>query len=99
MRVIARRTLRESWEKSENADVEQPLKAWFHEAENAAWKTPAAVKAAFRNASIVGNSRVVFNIAGNKYRLVVKINYAFGIVYVRFIGTHRAYDRIDVTEI
>ena len=80
-------------------DAEQPLKSWFREASKADWATPAAVKAAFRNASIVGNSRVVFNIAGNKYRLVVRINYAYRICYVRFIGTHPEYDRINVEEV
>jgi mRNA interferase HigB len=99
MRIISRKTLRRFWEKQEYADSEQPLKAWFHEALKADWGSPSAVKAAYRSASIVGNSRVVFNIGGNKYRLVVKVNYAYRIMYIRFIGTHRQYDRIDVTEI
>lgn len=99
MRIIARKTLRQFWEKSEYADAEQALKAWFREASHADWKSPANVKAAYRSASIVGDSRVVFNIAGNKYRLVVKVNYAYRVVYIRFIGTHAQYDRIDVTEV
>jgi mRNA interferase HigB len=99
MRIIARKTLRDFWESPGNADAEQPLKAWFREASKAGWKSPTDVKAAYRTASIVANSRVVFNIGGNKYRLVVKVNYAFGVVYIRFIGTHRAYDDIDVTEV
>lgn len=97
MRIIARKTLREFWEK--HPDVEQPLKAWFREAANADWASPAAIKAVYRSASLVGGNRVVFNIAGNKYRLVVKINYAYRVLYVRFIGTHRQYDGIDVTEV
>ena len=97
MRIIARGTLREFWER--HADAEQPLKSWFREASHATWRNPSEVKAMYRSASIVGGGRVVFNIAGNKYRLVVKVNYPYGIVYVRFVGTHRQYDKIDVTEI
>jgi mRNA interferase HigB len=99
MRIIARRTLREFWEMPGHQDAEQPLRAWFHEVWRADWSNPAQVKAAYRSASIVGNDRIVFNIAGNKYRLVVKVNYLFRIVYIRFIGTHRAYDRINVEEV
>src|SRR5690348_10721660 len=99
MRIISRKTLRVFWEKAQFADAEQPLKAWFREATNADWATPAAIKAAFGNASFVGNSRVVFNIGGNKYRLVVKVNYAYRVMYIRFIGTHAQYDRINVEEV
>ena len=99
MRILSRKTLREFWQRAGCRDAEQPLKAWFREASHADWANPADVKAAFRTASIVGNSRVVFNIAGNKYRLVVRVNYAYRIVYVRFIGTHREYDQIDVEEV
>jgi mRNA interferase HigB len=99
MRIISRRSLREFWQQTRNRDAEQPLKAWFREASKADWANPAEVKASFRNASIVGNNRVVFNIAGNKYRLVVRVNYPYRIMYVRFLGTHREYDLIDVEEI
>ncbi len=99
MRVIARKTLRLFWEQPAHHDAEQPLKAWFREALRADWANPAAVKAAFGSASIVPNNRVVFNIAGNKYRLVVQVNYPYRVVYIRFIGTHRQYDKIDVTEV
>ena len=99
MRVIARKTLREFWEKRQYADAEQPLKAWFREAIKADWASPAAIKAAFRSASIVADSRVVFNIAGNKYRLVVKVNYPYRVMYIRFIGTHAQYDLIEVAEV
>jgi mRNA interferase HigB len=99
MRIISRKTLRLFWEKPEYADAEQPLKAWFREASNADWVSPAAIKAAFGNASIVGNNRVVFNIGGNKYRLVVRVNYLYRVMYVRFVGTHVQYDRINVEEI
>jgi mRNA interferase HigB len=99
MRVIARRTLRAFWEKAPHRDAEHPLKAWFREATQADWANPSKVKAAYRNASIVGNDRIVFNIGGNKYRLVVRVNYPYRVVYIRFIGTHREYDRINVTEV
>ena len=99
MRIISRKTLREFWERREYADAEQPLKAWFQQASKADWASPAAIKAAHGNASILGNSRVVFNIGGNKYRLVVKVNYAYRVMYIRFVGTHGQYDEIDVTEV
>ncbi|MFQ5744588.1 MAG: type II toxin-antitoxin system HigB family toxin [Acidobacteriota bacterium] len=93
MRTIARRTLREFWRK--HRDAGQPLRAWFAEARSADWNRPADVNARYRSASFVGNDRVVFNIGGNKYRLVVAIRYDIGIVFIRFIGTHRQYDKID----
>jgi mRNA interferase HigB len=99
MRIISRKTLRQFWEKREYSDAEQPLKAWFREASNADWSVPSAIKAMYRSASIVGNNRVVFNIAGNKYRLVVKVNYRYRVMYIRFVGTHRQYDQINVLEI
>lgn len=77
-------------------DAEDQLKSWYREAKQASWLTPADVKEQYRNASILKNSRAVFNIAGNKYRLVVEINYALQIIFVRFIGTHQDYDDIDV---
>ena len=96
MRIIAIRTLREFWRQPGNADAEQPLKAWFREARTADWANPAQVKTQFRAASIVAGNRVVFNVGGNKYRLVVKFNYPYRVGYIRFVGTHRDYDRIDV---
>ena len=97
MRIIAKATLRAFWERLQ--DAQEPLLAWYREAEKADWATPADVKEQYRNASIVGDSRVVFNIKGNDYRLVVKINYGYRVVYVRFVGTHGEYDRIDVREV
>lgn len=99
MRIISRKTLKQFWEQSNYSDSEQPLRAWFREVAQADWRSPAEVKADYRHASIVGNDRVVFNIAGNKYRLVVRINFAYRLVYIRFIGTHRQYDRINVKEV
>ena len=97
MRIVARGTLRDFWQS--NADAEQPLKAWFREAASADWGTPQEVKNRYGNASVVGNNRVVFNIAGNKYRLVVKFNYAHRVGYIRFIGTHADYDEVDAENI
>lgn len=98
MRIIAQSTLREHWRKPGRADSEQPLKAWFTVVGHADWAGPADVKTQYRMASFVGE-RVVFNIAGNKYRLVAWINYRFRTVYIRFIGTHTEYDQIDVERI
>lgn len=97
MRIIALRTLRDFWER--HRDSEAPLRAWYHEALHAQWDSPAAVKAKYGSASVIGNNRVVFNIKGNSYRLVVKINYPKRVVYIRFIGAHAAYDRIDAEEV
>lgn len=96
MRIIALSTLKAYWKEHPGyRDAEQPVLAWYRMAKIANWRAPADVKAAFGTASVLKDGRVVFNIAGNKYRLVVWINYDFGVVYVRFIGTHRQYDAID----
>ena len=97
MRIIARKTLETFWQSY--PDSEQTLKAWYSEAKHAAWHSPNDIKAKYGHASIVGDSRVVFNICGNKYRLVVKIAYPFSCIYIRFIGTHKQYDRIEVEKI
>jgi len=96
MPIISRKALREFWRQPGRKDAEQPLKAWFREASHADWATPADVKRSFRSVSIVAGNRLVFNIAGNRYRLVVKANYPYRILYVRFVGTHEEYDRVDV---
>ena len=97
MRVISRRPLNALAKRFPDAKAE--LDAWFHEAEAAVWTNPAEVKEQYGNASILKGSRVVFNICGNKYRLIVQINYAYSVVYIRFAGTHREYDRINAEEI
>jgi len=97
MRIISRRRLREFWER--HSDAQQPLQAWYADAKQADWQTPADIKRVYRNASIVANSRAIFNIKGNKYRLVVMVQYRYGIVYIRFVGTHQEYDKIDATTI
>jgi len=93
MRVISKRTLIQFWEREPGARSE--LEAWHAEAKAAEWETPAEVKAKYGNASILKDGRVVFNICGNSYRLVVWINYEFFTIYVRFVGTHEEYDEID----
>lgn len=97
MRIIARRTLREFWDLHPTA--QKPLQAWYADAKQAHWKNPNDIKKVYRNASVVANNRVVFNIKGHSYRLVAAINYDFGIVYIRFVGTHKEYDSIDVTTV
>jgi mRNA interferase HigB len=100
VRILSKRTLREFWESSPKyADTEDPLKSWYRESKQASWPTPADVKEQYRNASILKNNRTVFNIAGNKYRLVVEINYDLQIIFIRFVGTHQDYDAVDVETI
>ena len=100
MRIIALSTLRALWEKSPACiDAKEQTLTWYRLALRADWSTPAEVKSDFGNASILKDGRVVFNIAGNKYRLVVWINYDYRVVYIRFIGTHLQYDRIDAQNI
>ena len=97
MRVIAKRILREYWE--QNPEVLQQLAAWYREATKANWKNPNEIKAQYTSASILKNSRVVFNICGNKYRLIVEVNFPRKWVFIRFIGTHKEYDKIDPNNI
>lgn len=93
VRIIAKRALRQFWEGYPVART--PLEDWYAQARDADWSTPAEVKAQFADASVLKGRRVVFNIGGNKFRLVVKINYAYRVMYVRFVGTHAQYDEID----
>ncbi|CDG22292.1 conserved protein of unknown function [Xenorhabdus poinarii G6] len=93
MKIISVKILRDFW--AEYPDAEQPLKAWVDEASRANWNTPAEIKEQYRSASILKNRRVVFNIKGNAYRLIVAIAYQRGWMFVKFIGTHRQYDVID----
>ena len=97
MRLIATGTLKAFWRV--HPDSQEQLKAWHRMVRSASWKTPHDVKSQFGAAGVIGDNRVVFNIAGNKYRLVVKIHYNTGIVYVRFVGTHAEYDAVDATEV
>lgn len=97
MRIISRKTLREFWEK--HNDCEEQLKSWHRETEKANWKNPNELKREYPSASILENNRVVFNIKGNSYRLIVKINFDYKIIWIRFIGTHAEYDKINATNI
>ncbi len=97
MRVIAKKVLRDFWKI--HADCEQQLKSWFQEASNAQWKNPNEIKLDFPSASILNDNRVVFNIKGNHYRLIVRLNYDYQMIWIRFIGTHAAYDKIKADEI
>lgn len=96
MRVIAKCTLVKFWSKPSCADAQNALQSWHDEAIKADWKTPQDIKNQYRNASICGSQRVVFNVAGNKYRLVVEMQYQAGIAWIKFIGTHAQYDKINV---
>lgn len=97
MRVIAKKILRDFWTK--HPDCEQQLKSWYKEAETAVWKNPNQIKRAYPSASILEENRIVFNIKGNNYRLIVRINYHYQMVWIRFIGTHAQYDKIEATKI
>jgi mRNA interferase HigB len=99
MRIIAFRTLREFWVKPEYADSESSLRSWYHDAKNSNWKNTNELKLRYKNASIVGGGRVVFNINGNTDRLIVAIDYEYQVIFVRFIGTHKQYDKIDAKTI
>jgi mRNA interferase HigB len=88
-------TLKAFWNQPAHHDAEQPLRTWVHVVRAAQWVDPPAIKQMFRSADILRDGRVVFDVGGNKYRLVTWVNYHYGIVYVRFIGTHRDYDKID----
>ncbi len=95
MRVIAVSTLKTLWEQPQYQEAEQPLRAWFEELSKATWLQPAAIKAPYGNASILQGRRVVFNIKGNDYRLVVAVSYKLQLVFIKFVGTHKQYDASD----
>lgn len=93
MRIIVISQLRAFW--SKHPQAEMPLRAWYAEASRADWRSPTGIKAAYRNASFLPGNRVIFNIKGNDYRLVVAVHYNRGMMFIRFVGTHAEYDRID----
>jgi mRNA interferase HigB len=97
MRVIAKKILREFWEKY--TDSEGQLKTWYKEASKAMWISPIEIKTEYAKASILKSGRVVFNICGNKYRLIVDVNYERQWVFIRFIGTHKDYEKVDADKI
>lgn len=97
MRVVARKVLKEFWDR--HSDSEEQLKTWYKEASKAKWASPNEIKTDYSKVSILKSGRVVFNICGNKYRLITQINYVRQWVFVRFIGTHNDYDKIDADKI
>ncbi len=97
MRIIAGKTIRNYQEKYPQAA--QQLEAWYYEAKNASWKNPSEIKEKYGSASILENNRVVFNIGGNNFRLVVQIAYKISVIYIRFFGTHKEYDKIKAEKI
>ena len=97
MRIISIKALKEFWEV--HAQSEHPLKSWYHEVKNAAWNTVNDLKSQYPNASILKDNRVCFNIKGNDYRLIVKFNFGYQICWIRFIGTHAEFDKINANEI
>lgn len=99
MRIIAKSTLKKFWIVSDYRNSKGALESWYEEILKADWSSPQDVKNQYRNASICGNNRVVFNIAGNKYRLIVEIQYRAKIVWVKFVGTHAQYDKVDAENV
>jgi mRNA interferase HigB len=97
LRIVSKKILREFWDK--HSDSQQQLKSWYQEASNIIWKSPKDIKKGYPNASFLAGNRVVFNIKGNTYRLIVRINYDYSMVWIRFIGTHAQYDKIDANKI
>jgi mRNA interferase HigB len=97
MHVIAKKILREFWEA--HPDAKSALEAWHHELSHAKWDSWIAMKARYPSADAVGGGRYIFNIKGNSYRLVAHINFEFGVVYIKFVGTHAEYDQINAREV
>jgi mRNA interferase HigB len=93
VQIIARRTLRDFWERHPRAET--PLKLWFATVSRASWTSPADVRAQFNSADFVGDNRVIFDVGGNKYRVVAHVAYPFGRVLIKFVGTHVEYDKIN----
>jgi mRNA interferase HigB len=96
MHVISREKLIDFYEQPGRQDAKGQLEAWYYETKHAQWASPSDVKTQYGSASIIGDNRAIFNIAGNKYRLIVRINYDSKTVFVRFVGTHQEYDKVDV---
>ncbi|MES2653510.1 MAG: type II toxin-antitoxin system HigB family toxin [Bacteroidota bacterium] len=97
MRVIAKKILREFWIK--HRDCKKQLQSWYEETSDSEWKSSRDIKREFPSASVLGDNRIVFNIKGNQYRLIIKINFDYQVVWIRFIGTHADYDKINATKI
>jgi len=99
MRIISKKTLKDFYEHSKYSDTKSALEAWHKEVLKLDWSNPNEIKEMYRSASIIGDTKVIFNITGNKYRLIVTINYYVKIVFIKFIGTHKQYDKINIEEL
>ena len=99
MRIISKKTLKEFYECNIYSDSKNSIEAWHKEVLNSNWSNPNEIKEQYGNASIIGSNKVIFNICGNKYRLIVKINYKAKIIFIKFIGTHKQYDKLDIEEL
>lgn len=97
MRIVALSTLRNFWE--HNPQAKEPLQGWYFEAARARWRTPADIRRQYPKASFIGNNRVVFNIRGNDYRVVVAVAYKMGALFIKFVGTHQEYDQVNVATV
>jgi mRNA interferase HigB len=97
MRIISRKALRVFWEK--HPEARQSLQAWYADVKHATWKSASDIKKAYRTASFVANNRVIFNLKGNQYRVIVAVQYKFRIVFIRFVGTHQEYNQVDATTV
>ncbi len=99
MRIISKKRLKDFYEQSKYSDSKSALESWHKEVLKLDWNNPNEIKKMYQNSSVVGDTKVVFNIAGNKYRLIVAINYYAKIVFIKFIGTHKQYDKINIEEL
>jgi mRNA interferase HigB len=99
MRVIAKKTLRAFWEQPEHRMAEAPMQEWLRITKHAAWNSPPEVKRTFNSADPIKGNRMVFDVGGNKWRIVARIDYAHEVVFIRFVGTHKEYDDIDVENV
>ncbi|MDF1883094.1 type II toxin-antitoxin system HigB family toxin [Sulfurimonas sp. SAG-AH-194-C21] len=99
MIIISKKTLKSFYEQSKYSDSKSALESWHKEVLKLVWNNPNEIKEMYRSASIIGDSKVVFNIAGNKYRLIVTVNYYAKIVFIKFIGTHKQYDKLNIEEL
>lgn len=99
VRILSRSMLRDFWETGAGAEARQPLLAWFKEVEAASWNRPADIKRLYRSADFVGDGGVIFNIGGNRYRLIVWVKYSAILVRIKWVGTHAAYDEVDVASV
>ena len=99
MHIISRKTLKAFYEKPGRENARGPLESWFHEAKRASWKSFAEIRARYPSVSVLKSDRAVFNVGGNKYRLIVRIDFRAQLIFIRFVGTHKEYDNINALEV